>query len=254
MQPDFLTQAEDLLAEAQTGEALQILRETLALAEATESHDDAFLLLARYNKLGSEERRGTISDEDAQLEYRRITAGALDLIRHLRDHPDELSTLHDTQDHFQTLGKEKPVATGPDGGFLPVNLQRRMGRVKELDVDLKATWLDDSAINQRVEAALIRQLGVDLTVVETTADFRQAIMEDGPFQLHLSCIDLDQEPPGVNGLSFHRQLVAEGVDVPTIFYIGINKREKGTPPYAFGITHSPVELLHLVMDVVERNA
>ena len=39
---------------------------------------------------------------------------------------------------------------------------------------------------------------------------------------------------------------------PTIFYVGLYDAAKGIPPYAFGITNSPDELLHYVMDVLER--
>jgi len=40
--------------------------------------------------------------------------------------------------------------------------------------------------------------------------------------------------------------------VPVIFYIGYPDPSKGVPPHAFGITHRPDELLHLIMDALER--
>ena len=52
------------------------------------------------------------------------------------------------------------------------------------------------------------------------------------------------------------QLLERIKDLPerpaTIFYVGRLGRERGEPPGAFGITDRPDELIHLVLDVLER--
>jgi hypothetical protein len=37
-----------------------------------------------------------------------------------------------------------------------------------------------------------------------------------------------------------------------IFYVGEPDPKKGTPVYAFGLTNRPDELVHLVLDILER--
>jgi CheY-like chemotaxis protein len=248
MTTDPLQKAETLLLEARLDDCLGCLREVLSLSEANEAHDDAFLLLAQYNKYASDERRGLLSHADADLTRNQLTHRTLGLIKHLRQHPDLLAPFLATQAQFSAVKEQKVFTDSPH--WLPSSVQSRMARLKERRIDFAALWLDDSAMNQRIEAQLVRQLGVDVTVAGSTAEFRQAL-DTRSYPLHLSCIDLDREP-GINGITFHQQLVAENIDVPTIFYIGFAKRQKGVPPFAFGITNSPVELLHLVMDVVER--
>lgn len=66
----------------------------------------------------------------------------------------------------------------------------------------------------------------------------------------------DMERGGVvdDGLRFVMELLKQGSDMYrwTIFYFRNFKREKGITPYAFGMTNRPDEMLHLVLDVLER--
>ena len=54
------------------------------------------------------------------------------------------------------------------------------------------------------------------------------------------------------GLKFLEQFRKEDKTTPVIFYVGVFAPEKGVPVQAFGITNRPDELLHLILDALER--
>ena len=54
------------------------------------------------------------------------------------------------------------------------------------------------------------------------------------------------------GIRFHKELLEKGIDLPMIFYVGFVEREKGTPPFSFGIADNPIDVIHLVLDVLQR--
>jgi len=54
------------------------------------------------------------------------------------------------------------------------------------------------------------------------------------------------------GLKFLQDYAKHKKRVPVIFYIGHPDPTKPVPLHAFGITHRPDELLHLILDVLER--
>jgi hypothetical protein len=41
-------------------------------------------------------------------------------------------------------------------------------------------------------------------------------------------------------------------DTPVIFYVGSSDPQSEPPPGSFGLTTDPAELLHLVLDALER--
>jgi len=59
----------------------------------------------------------------------------------------------------------------------------------------------------------------------------------------------DTADQGVRDLPLLRRSAPE---TPVIFYVGKLDSHQGTPAGAFGITNRPQELLHLVLDALER--
>jgi len=49
-----------------------------------------------------------------------------------------------------------------------------------------------------------------------------------------------------------KKLIQEKYRIPLIFYIRNHNKALGVPGYVFGITSSPFELIHLIIDYVER--
>ena len=70
------------------------------------------------------------------------------------------------------------------------------------------------------------------------------------YELILS--DIARNDINDEGLRFHKKLIDESIYIPLVFYTGFVDKEKGVPPYAFGIADLPNELIHLVLDVIER--
>ena len=79
-----------------------------------------------------------------------------------------------------------------------------------------------------------------------------ARLEKGIVDSRISTVLAIQKALSKAGIEFLQKLVANNMRLPMIFYVVKMHEERGTPPYAFGITNSPSELVHLVMDVIER--
>ena len=54
------------------------------------------------------------------------------------------------------------------------------------------------------------------------------------------------------GLKFLGQFRKENKAAPVIFYLAVFDAQKGVPAQSFGVTNGPDELLHLILDVLER--
>lgn len=64
--------------------------------------------------------------------------------------------------------------------------------------------------------------------------------------------DIAREWQAEHGIQALAALHEADPEVPVVFFIGALNRSWGTPPGAFGITKDPGELLHLILDVLER--
>lgn len=64
--------------------------------------------------------------------------------------------------------------------------------------------------------------------------------------------DLSRNDTPNEGLMLLQEMRKSQLPQRVIFYVGSVNQEKGTPTGSFGITNRPDELLHLVMDILER--
>jgi CheY-like chemotaxis protein len=114
-------------------------------------------------------------------------------------------------------------------------------------------WVDDHPENNAWERRVLGSLGVRFLTVERTESAEASLAQESSagrsFDLIISDIARDNaDEDGILGLS---RLRAAAPRTPIVFYVGALKG-MGTPPGAFGITNDPEELLHLVLDVVDR--
>jgi CheY-like chemotaxis protein len=132
---------------------------------------------------------------------------------------------------------------------------RRAERCREVLKDKRILWIDDQVTNNRKERELLEVFDLKLEQVQSNAAAEVALAPDGGgYDLILSDIVRPEgEPTGLDFLAAHRHRPAEQ-RVPVIFYISHLDRDLGVPVGAFGITNRPDELLHLVMDALERRA
>jgi hypothetical protein len=54
------------------------------------------------------------------------------------------------------------------------------------------------------------------------------------------------------GLILLQEMRKSRLPQQVVFYVGSADQEKGTPAGSFGITDRPDELLHFIMDILER--
>jgi CheY-like chemotaxis protein len=125
----------------------------------------------------------------------------------------------------------------------------RRARFADIVLDgARILWVDDRPENNAWERSLLRAFKADVDTVETTRSALMAL-QSKPFDLVISDIAREDDTrAGLRALPLIRAEVGTGL---VVFYVG---RVSGAPPPgAFGITNDPNELLHLVLDALERH-
>lgn len=119
-------------------------------------------------------------------------------------------------------------------------------------IEMNALWIDDNPILVKKERTLLEKLGVKSTLVSSTDAAKDYIQNNDEIDLIIS--DISRNENYTEGLQFTEWLykVSPGYNRKVIFYIMDLDLSRGVPPYAFGITNSAVELIHLVIDLAQR--
>jgi CheY-like chemotaxis protein len=112
-------------------------------------------------------------------------------------------------------------------------------------------WVDDQPQNTRLERQMLRPFGLDIEPATSSDQALLALAPDGGgYDLIIS--DIARDGDMTAGITFARALLARPWRLPLVFYVFTLDIEKGVPPGAMGITNRPDELLHLVIDALER--
>lgn len=96
---------------------------------------------------------------------------------------------------------------------------------------------------------MLRELGAHVTAVSETASALDCLNAED-FDVVLSDIARGHRPD--EGLTALRQINGAAPAAAVIFYVGEVDTRAGIPIGASGITNEPAELLHLVLDALER--
>jgi eukaryotic-like serine/threonine-protein kinase len=110
-------------------------------------------------------------------------------------------------------------------------------------------WVDDNPDANRAEIILLEALGARVSTARTTADaLRQA--SSGGWDVVVS----DIYRPGMpgEGLRMLDSLKVRDLEIPVIYYVFNAGPHQDRPLGSFGITTRPDELVHLILDVLER--
>jgi CheY-like chemotaxis protein len=114
---------------------------------------------------------------------------------------------------------------------------------------IRILWIDDDPEGVAHERAMLEGLGAEVVHARDSWAALSAL-EEGAFDLAISDIRRGEvADEGIRMLPALRALLGRA---PVLFYVENLLEEPGTPAGAFGITNDPEELLHLVLDVVER--
>ena len=109
-------------------------------------------------------------------------------------------------------------------------------------------WVDDHPEHNAWERELFRSLGVVIVSVESTRSAVASLKAES-FDVVISDIHRDREPvDGIDGAMRIREAMPT---LPVLFYIQ-DLTSTPVPEPASGITNEPNELLHLVLDRLER--
>jgi NTE family protein len=130
-------------------------------------------------------------------------------------------------------------------------LKKRVQLIKLQEHQFRVLWISDSSEGDEVEMEVIRSMGGQIELAESSDEAR-GLMARESYDLVISDIDRDgQTGEGVRFIQEVHQSRSLSPP-PCVFYISDLDKSRGTPAYAQGITNRPVELLHLVGDVIER--
>jgi len=128
---------------------------------------------------------------------------------------------------------------------------RRACAVQPLIAGKRLLWIDDHPSNNFYERLALAQMGISVDIATSSRE-ALASLQQLPADLILSDIargtDLDA------GVRFLSALRSSGIDTPIVFYVAHVDRNLNTPKGAFAITDRPDEILHLALDVLERQS
>lgn len=132
---------------------------------------------------------------------------------------------------------------------------RVMVRAKEKAALLKGKrvlWIDDQPGNNVHEDAAFARLGLTIFPAPSDDAATRLLSAPGPgYDLVLS--DIKRDGDSKAGTAFLRDaLLPRHPDLPVIFYVTEYDPARPAPSGAFGITNRPDELLHLILDALER--
>lgn len=123
---------------------------------------------------------------------------------------------------------------------------KRLERSADVLKSALILWVDDDPAGNLNEAQMLRSLGAWIEFATTTDQGRE-LLRKAKFDVVIS--DIDREGRKDEGVRFVQQIRGKP---PTILYVTELDRELGTPAHAFAITNRPDQLLHYVLDALDR--
>ncbi len=110
-------------------------------------------------------------------------------------------------------------------------------------------WIDDNPEFNNDETKVLRKLGITVDTATTSDEARKMLSR---FNYDAILSDMKREGKEDEGTKFLESLKKTRMFRYTIFYVGHVDDKLPVPKEAFNITDRPDKLLHLVMDVLER--
>jgi CheY-like chemotaxis protein len=110
-------------------------------------------------------------------------------------------------------------------------------------------WVDDTPDGNLPERKVLRSLGIMIDLARTSNEGVDAL---GRADYDLIISDMARDGHSDEGARFLARIRKAGRFEPVVFYILNLDPDRGTPGDAVGITNGPDELVHLVLDGLER--
>jgi len=134
----------------------------------------------------------------------------------------------------------------------PADKRRVLARARASYTLIKGTqilWVDDEPENSLNERRMFRQLDVD---IDNALDNDKALTMLASAGYDLIFSDIARPGQSGSGIDLARAVHERHPDIPVILYVGDYRPDLGVPPYTFGVTNRPDELLHLTLDALAR--
>jgi len=130
-----------------------------------------------------------------------------------------------------------------------IQVSRRAARLGGIIQGSSILLVNDVPAEMLGVVSILEELGVDVAVATTTADAVK-LASIKSFDAIIS--DMRRGVVVDEGIKFLAILESQGPHPPVIFTVGQYQPDRGTPPYAFGITNRVDDLLNLIFDALER--
>ncbi len=208
--------------------AFRELNDILGLMRS-ETIDDFVLLKAQWRKTQSDFRRGLIDYKTQNHANNSLLNSLLSIVNELQADEFIFNMLFDLEEA----------------------LFQRMAYVKTKGLKVKGLWIDDVPVNNLYEVRLLNATGITFDIVLNSTTALELLAQN---QYELIISGLGRQGNKNAGLTFLNQLVEKRLDVPFILYDLRLEGNRSLPDRAFGITDTPNELVHLVLDVRGRKS
>lgn len=196
----------------------------------------------------------------AQMEQGKLPLDDTDVLPHLAESASDILSAYRPMRDAERLG-----VTGKERRFtvresrLPYDRAaraiarypalRRAALVAPALEGARLLWIDDNPAGNTWERATFEALNVEVTTAGSTEEAVHRLSVDS-FDVIIS--DISRDGDHAAGLTALPQLQEIAPDTPVLFYVGRADPARRAPEGALGLTDRPDELLHLVLDVLER--
>lgn len=170
--------------------------------------------------------------------------GALRRVLDREPMPTDVSpaTIRKAAEEFPAVAGALQAARSGSSGL------RRAELVASVLRGARILWVDDHPENNAWERELLRSLGVVIVLVENTRS-ALACLETESFDVLIS--DIRRDDQSVDGINGATEIRHASPMLPIVFYVQDVTSDRPPAP-ASGITNEPNELLHLLLDRLER--
>ena len=144
---------------------------------------------------------------------------------------------------IESAAKAREIDLSPQ---LRDRLARRLERRQFLITCARILWIDDNPLNNGVEIGLLSSFGATIDLALSDQEAREQL-RCAVYDIVLS--DMSRHNDEEAGKRFLPEVNDAVLSPPLIFYVG---KVRPLPQGAFGLTTRPDELLHLILDALER--
>ena len=125
----------------------------------------------------------------------------------------------------------------------------RLGYAADLLRGGRILWVDDRPAGNTALVDLFRSVRMDVEQVHST-DEAIRLLRRKPYDVIISDVDRDGDPQA--GIKMLRELDRYDINVPVLIHAAGFDPERGVDRRIFAATNVPVEVVHFVIDIMER--